>query len=60
MPFGRERRDAKPGARQTLQNLFKDSQTLSMSGFTVDREISQFYNFGRQEHLNTVAYIFKV
>jgi hypothetical protein len=43
-----------------FKNLFKTSQTLSVSGFTVDREVSESYNFERQEYMNTAHYTFKV
>jgi hypothetical protein len=43
-----------------FKSLFKDAQTLSVSGFTVYREVSQFYNFARQEHQQTLSYVFKV
>jgi hypothetical protein len=43
-----------------FKNLFKASQTLSLSGFTVDREVSQSYNFERQEYIHTTHYTFKV
>jgi hypothetical protein len=43
-----------------FKNLFKVSQTLSVSGFTVDREVSQSYSFERQEYMNTAHYTFKV
>jgi hypothetical protein len=42
-----------------FKNLFKGEQTLSVSGFTVDREVSQSYSFERQEYQQTVHYVFK-
>jgi hypothetical protein len=42
-----------------LKNVFKGAQTLSVSGFTVYREVSQSYSSERQEFQQTTHYTFK-